>query len=305
MRKTISVKIQGWIFVILAFKWLLSITLLLSFGHWVWGIVVICVPFAIEYAARCYKAKKVLIPYKAKITAILAKITANHRKSPQITEQGNPLGNPLPCNLITSISILTFAQFVRCYAYDELNILDLYTGAEGTRQGQHGEIKQAWDNLYSQYLAAIKDPNISHRFKVQGKIKAYETRAAAIETNCNILLQRYSPAAIKLLQYFYPKLQFLPETIEKDVKYVRTGEIKYKMDNSIVEKELAEMNKGNNKVLSPEEKEEDLINMLLEINKHEGIAYNQKEITVLMFAKAQNRLMKHIENLKQQQHGSR
>lgn len=287
MRKTISVKIQGWIFVILAFKWLLSITLLLSFGHWVWGIVVFCVPFAIEYAARCYKAKKVLIPTFPK-------------KSQEI-----PSKSQLSPNLITSISILTFAQFVRCYAYDELNILDLYTGAEGTRQGQHGEIKQAWDNLYSQYLAAIKDPNISHRFKVQGKIKAYETRAASIETNCNILLQRYSPAAIKLLQYFYPKLQFLPETIEKDVKYVRTGEIKYKMENSIVEKEFEQMNKGNNKVLLPEEKEEDLINMLLEINKHEGIAYNQKEITVLMFAKAQNRLMKHIENLKQQQHGSR
>ena len=289
MRKTISVKVQGWIFVILAFKWLLSITLLLSFGHWVWGIVVICVPFAIEYASRCYKAKKVLIPRPIEKPVKQAEKAAE-----------------LPANLITSISSLTFAQVVRCYAYDELNILDLFhVKPDGFRQGSHGEIKQAWDNLYSQYLAAIKDPNISHRFKVQGKIKAYETRAAAIETNCNILLQRYSPAAIKLLQYFYPKLQFLPETIEKDVKYVRTGEIKYKMDNSIVEKEFAEMNKGNNKVLSPEEKEEDLINMLLEINKHEGIAYNQKEITVLMFAKAQNRLMKHIENLKQQQHGSR
>ena len=282
MRKNISTKVQGWVFVGYVLLLVLTLSLLLNFGHWHYAIAVFLFPFALEYVARCYKAKKVLIPTFPK-------------KSQEI-----PSKSQLSPNLITSISILTFAQFVRCYAYDELNILDLWQTGDFS-QGSHGQIKSCWENLYSQYLSAIKDPNVAHRFKIQGKLKEYETRTAAIETNCEILLKRYSPAAIKLLKHFYGNLQYLPETIERDVKYIRTAEIARKIAYKRDISEFEEMNKGNNKTLTPEEKEEDLINMLLEINKHEGVVYTH-EMKMSMFAKAQNRLMKHIENLKSQTH---
>jgi hypothetical protein len=282
--KNISSKVQGWIFISLVLLWVLVLTFLFNFGHWKYGISVFLLPFAIEYVCRCIKAKKVIVPHKEK------KPTNTHKITPE-----------LPANLITSISVLTVYQFTRCYAYDDLNVLDVWhVKPEGCRQGQHGEIKKCWEHLLSDYHAAVKNDNLINRIKLMRRKTIIDIRKETADKFGTMLKEAYSPHLAGELRKIFKEYKLTIDTVHKDLKQLQTALIKEKRERDRIVRELDDMDKGIKKDLTPEEKEIDIVDMLIEIRKHEQTNYNAKEMTVLEFARCQNRLTAHYERLKQQ-----
>jgi len=284
MRKNISNKVLGWTFVVLVLIWVTALSILFNFGHWKWGIGVFLFSFALEYVSRCIKAKKVIIPHKEKIP------TNSHKNTPE-----------LPAKLITSISELTVYQFTRCYAFDDLNILDLWhKDKEGCRQGQHKEIKDCWQNLLSQYHAAVKNDNLLAYIKLMRRKAIIDIRKETADKFGTMLKEAYSPTLAASLRQIFKEYKLTLDTVQKDLKHLQTALIKEKIERDRIVKELAEMDKGQKKDLKPEEKEADITDMLIEIRKHEQTNYNAKDMTILEFARCQNRLTAHYERLKQQ-----
>jgi hypothetical protein len=266
-RKNISVKIMGWAFVGLVLFWVLALAFLFNLEYWVWGIVFFIAPFAIEYGCRCYKAKKVLLPHFDKKVV----------EAPEIT--------PV---LITSISSLTVAQFIQCYAYDNLNIL-------GT--GSHKQIKDCWNDLLGQYHAAIKNENMVQYIKLMRKRMAIELRKVIADKYCAMLKTMYSHQLAESLRKVFPLFKFEAETVDKDLKNLQTSLIAEKIELDRINKELEGLNSQNTKVLIGEEKEAEIVDTLIEIRKHTNTNYDESTMTMLTYCRCLNRLYKHIENL--------
>jgi hypothetical protein len=273
-RKNISVKIMGWVFVGLVLLWVLALVFLFNFGHWMQGLVVLCLPFAVEYACRCYKAKKVILPH--------------FKKKPVETPEIKPV-------LITSISSLTVSQFIQCYAYDNLNIL-------GT--GSHKQIKDCWNDLLGQYHAAIKNENMMQYIKLMRKRMAIELRKVIADKYCAMLKTMYSHHLAESLRKVFPKFKFEPDTVNKDLKNLQTSLIAEKIELDRINKELAGLNSANTKELTPEDKEAEIVDTLIEIRKHTGTNYDESTMTMLTYCRCLNRLYKHIENLQNQSQGN-
>jgi hypothetical protein len=274
-RKNISTKIQVRTFVLLALIWVAGFSVLFILGHCIAAIGVILFPFALEYSARCVKAGKVIIPHREKMPV----------KTPEIAP-----------NLITSISVLTVYQFTRCYAYDDLTIL-------GT--GSHKQIKDCWNDLLSQYHAAVKNDNLLAYIKLMRRKSVIEIRKTTADKFCTMLKEAYSPTLASSLRQIFKEYKLTIDSVHKDLKHLQTALIAEKIERDRIIKELAEMDKSGSKATTPEEKEADIVDMLIEIRKHEQTNYNAKEMTVLEFARCQNRLTAHYERLKQQTNDGR
>jgi hypothetical protein len=274
MRKNISVKVQGWVFVGLVLFWVLTLTLLFNFAHWKIGLCAIALPFVIEYACRCIKAKKVLIPRREKRAV----------ETPEIKP-----------NLITSISVLTVSQFIQCYAYDNLNIL-------GT--GTHGQIKDCWNDLLGQYHAAIKNETMTQYIKLMRKKMAIELRKQIADNFCAMLKTMYSHRLAEQLRKAFPKFKFEPDTVDKDLKSLQTSLIAEKIEHDRITVELNNLNNGTTKAQTAEEKEEDITDTLIEIRKFTNTNYDENTMTMLTYCRCVTKLHKHYEHLKNQANGS-
>ncbi len=271
MRKQLTTRQQAFIFIGLIAFWVISIVLLLRFKHWIITSVLISLPFDIEYALRCYKAKKVLIPQFGE------KQPKEEAKQPE-------------ANIITSISDLTVKQFIQCYAYGKYSVLGI---------GTDEQLKDGWGVLFSQYHEARKDDSLINYLKLIKQIKILELHRYLITTICAIMKQRYSQSAADVLRSKYPAYKFSKESFEKDLKMVEAAEIsnKLKYENLLKQLKIREDANGG-KELSPEEKEQDIIDSLIDIRKHENVNYDQNIMTVMEFARCQHRILKHIEQLK-------
>jgi hypothetical protein len=269
-RKNISTKIQIRTFVLLALIWVAGFTVLFILGHWIAAIGVILSPFAIEYTARCVKAKKVIIPHREKLPV----------KTPEIAP-----------NLITSISVLTVHQFIRCYAFNELNIL-------GT--GSHKQIKDCWNDLLGQYHAAIKNESMMTYIKLTRKKMAIELRKQIADRCCNVLKVMYSRQIADSLHKAFPNFTFSLDTLEKDIKQLQIFLVSEKREHDRITKELAALNTGAQKTQTPEEKEEDITDTLIEIRKFTNTNYDENTMNMLTYCRCLTKLHRHYENLKAQ-----
>ena len=276
-RKVISVKKQVYLLMALAIAWAIAFVCLFITAHWVCGIIVVLAPFAIEYALRCYKSKRIILPFTAK-------------EKP---------AKPRNISLITKISELTVAQYRQCHAYDDLNVLDKWKES-GCDQATHGEIKSNWIDICSQVQQAIQDPATIKRLKLMAKKTAYELRQTIYDKYMAMLKTMYSPTIADMLRQAFPKYKLHLDTLDSDMRMIATEMKRSKRENDLTLKELAILNEGGEISNTPEAKEQDIDDTLIEIRKYEGVNYDETKMTMLTYCRCINRLHKHIEHLKEQ-----
>ncbi|MCD6012880.1 MAG: hypothetical protein K0Q79_2742 [Flavipsychrobacter sp.] len=211
-----------------------------------------------------------------------------HRK-----KAAQPIPEPPPSKLIDKISNWMVKGMIDCCFYNDFSSI-------GT--GSPEEIQAAFGNLISQYHDACKSEHMKQYVRLSASIKTIEFQWQTVNLIAEILKERFCESAAKYLRELYPLYPFTQETFEHDLGMVGKGEIANQIKYERLNTELEKLEKGLKKDehLNTQQKHENFINRLFEINKYEGVKYDINTMSVLELAIAENRLSKYIEDLNDQ-----
>lgn len=250
------------------------------------GLYFVAIPFVIEYGARCWKYKKVVIPFREYFSQLL---------NNQLGETGiiSPETIPNPVLIDSLKDIKAYDFFITVSAKKDYSPL-------GT--GAHEQLLQCYYLILSKYQEIKADPQYIKRMRMIKKKSLLELNYATTVNNAGILQKRYSPAAIEYMRKQYPMYQFTEETLANDLDMVRKGEIANEIEYEELEKEIERMDaQGNSKVQTIEQQEKNYVAAVMGFtNDAMKTSYDPFTITLLEYAVAENRLNDYIDNLKQQ-----
>ena len=194
-------------------------------------------------------------------------------------------------DIIQSIKDITLADFIVCSVDADFSVL-----GKGTPE----ELYAAWLKIVGEYQFIRGDENISRHLEVVVKMQAIEFRQIYIDYLIYTLDLRYTDKIAELLREEHSRFQFTTETYLKDLKAVRTIEKRHLLEYDTLKAELEQIEKqqaaqGNKKM-----ERLDYINLLLDINKHEGCKYDES-ISMEKFALCVKRLEQHVKRMKEKE----
>jgi len=196
----------------------------------------------------------------------------------------------------TDISKVPLYAFIQCVVHDNIAALG---------EGTEAEQRAAYEEILSQYYTAKDDQQMNEYIRLMKQAALSRMRIEIVGQLASICEQRYSAAAAEVLREYYPQMKFTEQTALQDIKNVRNGEISHRMRYDSTMQQIKHMDsaKGATKDITPAQKMKGVIITLMDISKIEGVRYDMATMTVLEFAIAENRLIEHIENLKNQANG--
>lgn len=201
-------------------------------------------------------------------------------------------------NIVLSIKDLTVSKFIDCHAKGDLTILadkkESYTDFD--KQQLHA----AWLRILSEWYTATGDEHSMHAIAKQAELQQLQFRLIWITIMFDLIQFNYNEGTAELLRSEFPNYQWLPETLERDIKYNKSQIALLKHRIAIIEGEV----KGNASATPTKEKTENekrtyFIDLLLAISQFEGYKVDDT-ITVEVLARHKKRLEEHVERLNKQ-----
>lgn len=189
--------------------------------------------------------------------------------------------------VIDNIQNLKLRDFIQCACYDNYSVLG---------DGSEDELKNAWIKILSQYYdISEKKDVINYLNKVLdiNTINYYSMLIKAISDRLDIF---YDASAANLLKSNFPNYEFSKESYKDDLKHLEASRIPDIVRRDISIKEIEKDQEKQNKIALPEQRHKNLIHMLFNINKAEGVAYNL-DMSVFEFAVGEARFDMYLKSL--------
>ena len=182
---------------------------------------------------------------------------------------------------------ITLEQFIACSVDGNYSVLG---------QGTPEELFAAWLRITGDYYGLIGDEAYSRHLDVIRSMAALQMRKIYIDYSLHALEQLYIPEVCELLRADFPKFKLTKDTYKTEIGYIRTIEKRNEMRMDELEAELKQLEKTKEGKATGRE---DYLELLLDINKHEGSHYTT-DITAELFAICIRRLKNTIRRNAQQ-----
>ena len=220
-----------------------------------------------------------LIPNKKGIAYLKKRFT----KKPKIIPETQSVEIP-PFQGITSISVLLVKDFIQCLKHGNYSVLG---------QGTPDQLRQAWDNILSQYYEIIGSEEFKGRLHLIREVRAIETHWSVVYACIDCLRIRYIESACHVLQKIYPRMQFTRESYIKDCNRIYEPlEVYNRTRHKMLCEELAK----NSEKHDPEKALFETMDMLNDAKKYDTDWLNK---TVMEFATSVKRYKEKYSKLKQ------
>lgn len=185
-------------------------------------------------------------------------------------------------NIAQSCKDVTLNQFISCAVEGNYTVL-----GEGTET----ELYAAWLRVLNDYYRMLGDDGYTRHMEVITAILGIQWRQLYIDYMLHAMSLKYLEEVAQLLREEYPKFKFTPDTYQTEMGYVRTIEKRNEMRLEELQNELKQLEKTKQ---GRKTTREDYLEMLLDINKHEGSSYTT-EISAELYAICIRRLKNTIE----------
>lgn len=155
-----------------------------------------------------------------------------------------------------------------------------------------------WSFIMSEYYLIKGDEKASTYVRLVKEMEIIRVKAYMTELLCSCMALHYNEKLAELLREEYPQRKFQPDSYEKDLKFIIALEKNSKVRFETLRKNLDNIISGNgNKKLSKDERYGMYMNLIYDINKHEGHAAITMRSSLLELAIAEKRLFAYIKSM--------
>lgn len=273
-------------------------------NHWYCAFLPFLTYYTSETIARWVKYRAFMPPG---YYAIKKHFRPRNRGSESITKPATqPTPEPEQLKLLSSIADWSVKDMIQCRGFKNYSSI-------GT--GTPAQVRTAYLGLMLQFADARKDEKTVTYIKLMPKYLALELRICSLASFVEILRREYTAdqisvlgddhisalnkSAAKGIRIYYPKYEYVKETLAHDMGWIVTGEIatRRKRDEIVKEMESLDVGGGPDKEITGEQFYINIVSRIAEISKHQGVRYDIN-MSVLEYAVHESRLSAYIEQLK-------
>lgn len=203
-----------------------------------------------------------------------------------------------PLIIIRSTKDLPLKDFIDICCFDKYGLL--VKGRTVLSEGEFKEVGIARNEILSEYHELIGDEEAKQYFKLTGRKMALDIRRKTIELLSGALKQMYTPGAAEAMRLYFNDMEFTIDTYLRDLHEVEVSEVENLIELQEIDADLKEIQKKEGTAIDAKAREKGFYNTVMDFNQIEHGSYNIETMSTYMYALAQNRIKKHIENLERQ-----